>query len=258
MNSAGTYYFRLTQSMICVMSISLDQLSTLVAVCRTGSFTAAADELKLTQPTVSGQMRSLEHELGYALFVRSGRYLIPTDKARVLAVQVAGHLDCVSHAVEGFPALDQHAPRVMHVAGPADYLAVRVMPLLAGLNASGLEFRFTVGDSQRLLMDLATGRHDLVISTTYPHVKGVSSSPLIDLEYVLVASPRWSSQLDAIAGDPTAIGAHFHGFLWLRTARAWCSRACSGVRCFLRERQIFTWLRLCRVFARWHWRLSMG
>lgn len=48
-------------------------------VARTGSVTAAADELSLTQPTISGQIRALEEALGNKLFVRVGRNLTLTE-----------------------------------------------------------------------------------------------------------------------------------------------------------------------------------
>jgi len=48
-------------------------------VARTGSVTAAADELRLAQPTISSQLRALEDSLGDKLFVRVGRNLTLTD-----------------------------------------------------------------------------------------------------------------------------------------------------------------------------------
>jgi len=48
-------------------------------VARTGSVTAAADELRLAQPTISGQLRALEEALGEKVFVRVGRNLALTE-----------------------------------------------------------------------------------------------------------------------------------------------------------------------------------
>ncbi len=49
-----------------------------MAVWKHRSFTKAAEELHLTQPTVSGHMKLLEEELGLQLFDRSGRKAVPT------------------------------------------------------------------------------------------------------------------------------------------------------------------------------------
>ena len=47
-----------------------NKLETLIAVCETGSFTKAAEQLSLTQPAVSQHIRQLEKELGARLFNR--------------------------------------------------------------------------------------------------------------------------------------------------------------------------------------------
>jgi LysR family transcriptional activator of nhaA len=52
-------------------------------VARRGSVVAAAEELRLTQPTISGQVRALEEALGEKLFRRAGRGLALTEVGRV-------------------------------------------------------------------------------------------------------------------------------------------------------------------------------
>jgi len=49
------------------------------AVARHGTITKASKELNLAQPTISGQIRTLEETLGEKLFVKSGRNLVLTD-----------------------------------------------------------------------------------------------------------------------------------------------------------------------------------
>ena len=65
--------------------MNLDHLRVLVAVLESGTFTAAAARLKLSQPAVSQHMAALEREAGIALFERAGRLRVPTDAARELA-----------------------------------------------------------------------------------------------------------------------------------------------------------------------------
>ena len=52
-------------------------------VAKEGSITAAARELRLAQPTISGQIRNLEGVLGVKLFTHKGRRLVLTDAGRV-------------------------------------------------------------------------------------------------------------------------------------------------------------------------------
>lgn len=51
-----------------------------LAVAREQSFTKAAEQLHITQPTLSRQLAALEEELGVKLLVRSGRNITLTDQ----------------------------------------------------------------------------------------------------------------------------------------------------------------------------------
>jgi hypothetical protein len=63
-------------------SLNLDYLKTFVAVVERGSFSAAADHLRLTQPAVSLQIRQLEKSLGAVLIERVGRVARSTVAGR--------------------------------------------------------------------------------------------------------------------------------------------------------------------------------
>lgn len=53
-------------------------------VAKEGTIAAACEELMLTQPTISAQIRALENALGEKLFRRSGRYLVLTKTGRMV------------------------------------------------------------------------------------------------------------------------------------------------------------------------------
>lgn len=75
---------------------SLHQLRCFLAAHRLGSFTAAAAELGLSQPSVSEQVRLLERHLRTALFVRAGRGLTPTEAGTTFAPYAERALGVVS------------------------------------------------------------------------------------------------------------------------------------------------------------------
>jgi len=72
------------------------------AAARTLSFTAAADEIGLTQSAVSQQVKSLEMRLGVLLFSRRPRGLALTDEGRKLLPQVGAALETLSAAAKSF------------------------------------------------------------------------------------------------------------------------------------------------------------
>jgi LysR family transcriptional regulator, cyn operon transcriptional activator len=64
--------------------MTLQQLAYFLAAADAGSFSAAAEELHMAQPSLSEQIRRLEAELGVPLFARAGRGLTLTEAGRLL------------------------------------------------------------------------------------------------------------------------------------------------------------------------------
>lgn len=77
---------------------SMSQLLAFEAALRTRSTTAAADELNLTQSTISRQIQTLEEQLNIELFVRHKRRIIPTDAAVQYGSVVARALDLIQQS----------------------------------------------------------------------------------------------------------------------------------------------------------------
>ncbi len=67
------------------MSVTLTQLRSFLAVVRSGSVTAAADELVVTQPSVSAAITALAREVGTPLLERDGRGVRPTPAGEAFA-----------------------------------------------------------------------------------------------------------------------------------------------------------------------------
>ncbi|MGW6646225.1 LysR family transcriptional regulator [Streptomyces iakyrus] len=182
----------------------LNLLRTFLAVYRSGSFTAAAQLLGLSQPTVTTQIRSLERQTGRELFERLPRGVAPTAVADELAARVAGPLDALAEATGHGPRESRAEP--VHLAGPAELLATRALPALAPLVTEGVRLRVTAGLTEPLLDELRAGRHDLVIATTRPRGRTLSAVPLTDEEFVLVAAPSWAGRVARRAEDlPAAL-----------------------------------------------------
>jgi DNA-binding transcriptional LysR family regulator len=80
--------------------LSLQQIRCFCAAVELGSFTAAAELLRVSQPAVAEQIRKLEHALGAELFVRAGRGVVPTEAGRAFAVHAARSLRAVEDAAD--------------------------------------------------------------------------------------------------------------------------------------------------------------
>src|ERR687890_1295636 len=80
--------------------MTLPQLRYFLAAADHGSFSAAAADLHMAQPSLSDQIRKLEAELGVALFARAGRKLALTEAGRMLRPHAERTLASADEAVE--------------------------------------------------------------------------------------------------------------------------------------------------------------
>ena len=80
--------------------MTLQQLRYFLAAADAGSFSAAAEELMLAQPSLSDQIRRLEAELGVALFARAGRRLVLTEAGRTLRPHAEATLRAAEDAAD--------------------------------------------------------------------------------------------------------------------------------------------------------------
>ncbi|MFF5635315.1 LysR family transcriptional regulator [Streptomyces sp. NPDC012825] len=175
--------------------MDLALLRTFVTVHRAGSFTRAAALLGLSQPAVTSQIRTLERQLGRPLFLRRARGVTPTSIGDELAHRAAPHLDALVEITE--TGLDEESGvRTLHVAGPPEFTALRVLPALTPLVGRGLAVRTSLPVTTEEILDgLAAGHHDLAVTTARPRGGLLVSTPLCDEEHVLVAAPRWAARL---------------------------------------------------------------
>jgi DNA-binding transcriptional LysR family regulator len=78
--------------------LTLQQVRCFCAAMELGSFSAAAEALRVSQPAVAEQIRKLEQALGAALFVRAGRGVLPTEAGRAFAEHAARSLRALEDA----------------------------------------------------------------------------------------------------------------------------------------------------------------
>ncbi|MEU8827567.1 LysR family transcriptional regulator [Streptomyces sp. NPDC048636] len=177
--------------------IDLSLLKTFLATYRSGSLTAAARQVGLSQPTVTAQIRTLEQQVGQQLFRRLPRGVVPTTVADELAAEAAPHVDAlVAIGERGFADRTHPFTKPMHLGGPAELTGTRVLRSLAPLIHQGLKLRVTLGLADDLLAGLPEGRFDLVVSSIRPRGRAIAAVPLIDEEFVLVASPETAAGID--------------------------------------------------------------
>jgi LysR family transcriptional activator of nhaA len=135
-------------------------------VARLGSIARATEELHLTQPAISAQLRTLERALGEKLFQKSGRHLVLTEVGR-LVFRYADEIFTTGRELQETLAGRPSGRPTRFAVGVADampkLLAYRLLePALGGAQPVRLLFR--EDKPERLLADLAIHALDLVLA----------------------------------------------------------------------------------------------
>lgn len=110
--------------------MNLKQLEAFVQVSESGSFSRAAKELYLTQPTISAHIASLEKELSVRLFVRNTKEVGLSDDGKELYKYARQIVDLEKKIEERFCAKDTGEKRCITIAAstiPAQYLLPKVL-----------------------------------------------------------------------------------------------------------------------------------
>jgi DNA-binding transcriptional LysR family regulator len=111
--------------------LSLQQIRCFCSALELGSFTAAADALRVSQPAVAEQIRKLEAALGADLFVRAGRGVVPTEAGRAFAEHAVRSLRAVEEAADSVGELTQLASGTVAIGVFAEPSAWRVDEVVA-------------------------------------------------------------------------------------------------------------------------------
>ncbi|WAC15297.1 LysR family transcriptional regulator [Dyadobacter pollutisoli] len=93
--------------------VNLEWYRTFKAIYKTGTLTGAAEALFISQPGVSLHLGSLESYVGYKLFDRTGRRMIPTERGKVLFNSIIEPLTRLEDTEKNFQkSTEKHTPTI--------------------------------------------------------------------------------------------------------------------------------------------------
>lgn len=147
-----------------MLNLSLRQLRTFIAAARHLSFARAAEELHLTAPAVSMQIRDLETAIGLPVFERSGRSMSLTTTGEYLLVYARRVIATLKEAEDTIARLrGVQAGRItVGMVGTAQYFVPRLLAQFRK-DYPGVEVRLTVGNRDQLDRQLHDREIDLAI-----------------------------------------------------------------------------------------------
>ena len=212
---------------------TLRQLQMFEAVARRGSYSRAAEELGVSQPSVSVQVQELEKELGVELFARSGRHTTLTEVGAIFYARTVKVLEGVEESlveVDGYLGLERGRLRI----GATETLGLYLLPgLLARYSSAhpGIEVELTLESNEELIDGLQRGRLDTAFGDLeVPEDGPVLGRVVAGTDYVLVTGRQHPLSLQQKVASNDLAGESFitegagspsyAGLEWLATGMA--------------------------------------
>lgn len=139
-----------------------------LAVAHEGSFSAAAEYLHVTQPTLSRQLKDLEDQLGKTLFVRGSRPIALTEDGMLLRNRAEEIIDLVHKTEEEMQSADEYISGDIYIgSGETEAMSIiaRVIKALQE-NYPDLHFHIISGNTADLTDRFESGLIDFCVFFT--------------------------------------------------------------------------------------------
>ncbi len=185
------------------------QLEIFEAIARLGSFTRASEELFLTQPTVSMQIKKLSEAVGVPLYEQFGKRIRLTPDGRELAQaarEIFGILNRYTMSVAERRGLQQGQLHLTAIT-TASYFAPRLLGEFAKRHP-GIDVSLRVTNKEQVLARMADNLDDLYFVGQPPEDIDVVATPIMDNPIIVLAAPdhplagKKKIRLDRIAQEP--------------------------------------------------------
>lgn len=166
--------------------MDLTSLAVFVAVAEHGGFSAAAEQLHLTQPAVSKRIAQLEAELGTRLLDRLGRQVLPTEAGALLLQRARSLLSEAADTRRAIAALDDGIGGTLRIA-TSHHIGLHHLPPLLKRYAQQfpqVELDIAFVDSEQAYARALAGQAELAVTTLAAH----TAAPLL-------AQPLWDDPL---------------------------------------------------------------
>src|SRR5436190_1385661 len=173
--------------------MDIRQLKAFVAIAESGTFTAGAVRVHVTQAAISMQIRQLENETGARLFVRAPRKVILTEAGEKLLERAYVILREHDAALEEMAALTGAHKGRLRIGSASAMVSGDPLPqILRELRKTFAKVETSVssGTSEELVQQVLAGDLDVAFVSLPVEARGIQTELLSEDYLVAIASPR--------------------------------------------------------------------
>jgi DNA-binding transcriptional LysR family regulator len=152
------------------------------------SVSEAAKTRMMTQPAMSQHLASLEAEVGEALFIRTARKMLPTERGKELYSQLAPLIESLEEATMNFRAASLPTLTVIKIGAAHEFYTEKILPRLHQYDFRTITHFGTAGE---LLEMLKEDKVDIIITSQKVQTPGIEYLKLMDEEFAIVAPSHY-------------------------------------------------------------------
>ncbi|HQT26223.1 MAG TPA: LysR substrate-binding domain-containing protein [Burkholderiales bacterium] len=172
-----------------MLHVTFRQLSVFESVARNLSFSRAAEEMHLTQPAVSMQIKQLEENVGQSLFEQMGKKIYLTEAGRELyhySKVIAQQLMEAKSVLSELKGLERGKLNIS-VVSTANYFAPQLLAEFCAKYPQ-IKVSLTVGNRESVLKQLHDNEIDLAILGTPPEGIDAEAHPFMENRLVIISA----------------------------------------------------------------------
>lgn len=169
--------------------MDLQRINIFLAVCRTGSFAAAARAQNVAPSSISRAVAALEQDLGVRLFDRTTRRLSLTAAGEQYRAQVGPAIDALSEAHAGIAATGAIPSGPLRISASAAFAELVLAPALPDFTAAYPEVTVDLVTTDRTV-DLVAERIDLAVRHGQLADSSLIAAKWRGVRYFLCAAPE--------------------------------------------------------------------
>ena len=173
--------------------MEIRQLRAFVAIAESGTFTAGALRVHVTQAAISMQIRQLETEIGAKVFVRAPRHVILTEAGEQLLRRARHILREHDAALDEIAELAGAERGRLRIGSASAMVLTEQLPIILKelrKQHPAAEIAVTSGTSEVLVDQILAGEVDVAFVSLPVDERGIKTERLSEDQLVAIASPR--------------------------------------------------------------------
>lgn len=176
------------------MNINLDLYRIFYVIAKSGSISAAAETLFISQPAITFQIKKLEDQLGISLFTRTKHGVILTDDGKVLFDYVKNGIESITNGENALSNLKNLESGIIRIGASTTVCRHVVMPYLEIFHElyPKIDIQIVNNLTSNLLKDLRNGNLDILfLNMPMDENKDLKIIPITSVQDIFVGNKKY-------------------------------------------------------------------